>query len=151
MPDDMFFSPDRRSLRRGKRVAPRTETCRPCVLWAGGEPEVLFRGVIVDVSPYGMRVRMLDCLPVGTEIHVQMMRDDDFQEPMSGPVIGTIVRAFEEEAGFLDHGVQLMREEFGRRNAKAIRIERKKPVQPIHETSRMYTIDLHVGGRGPRR
>ena len=50
MADEMFFSPDSKSLRRGKRIAPRTETSRPCLVWPEDAPEMQMRGVILHLN-----------------------------------------------------------------------------------------------------
>lgn len=151
MADDMMMSGDNRSMRRGKRRAPRTETCRPCLIWPKDTPDLSFQGVIVNVTPYGMCIRMLDSLPQGTIVMVQLMRDEEFRYPLSSPVEGLVVRNSEEEVGFMDHGVQLLRKAIERPESRPIVAQSRQPKTPRTTRARMHTIDLHVTDRGIRR
>ena len=143
--DEMFFTPDMRSLRRGKRAAPRTEICRPCLLWVKGNAGTELQGVAMDVSPYGFRIRMLGALPPDTPVVVQMMRDEDFEVPLSNPVEGKVVRIQPEDTGFTDHGVQLEQKEIRRIESKPLRVEKRRPRRT--RRSRMYSFDVTVGER----
>lgn len=109
VPDEMFISPDSKSMRRGRRRSARTETCRPCCLWPIERPGEQTRGVAMDISPYGMRIRTAELLPIGPAYAVQLMRDDDFKEPLSPPVEGVVVRYVSTSRGMTDHGFQLKR------------------------------------------
>jgi hypothetical protein len=151
MGDDMMMSGDSRSLRRGKRRAPRTETCRPCLVWPKDVPDMMFQGVITNVTPYGMCIRMLDSLPQGTLVMVQLMRDEEFRYPLSAPVEGMIVRNAEEEVGFMDHGVQLLRKALERPPNRPTVLPAKHATTSRNARTRMHTIDLHVTDRGIRR
>jgi len=153
MADDMFFTKDGRALRRGRRVAPRTETCRPCLLWITDDPETPYPGVVMDMSPYGMRVRMVEALPQGATVTVQMMRDEEYTVPLSDPVQAHVARVLPDETGFMDHGVRILQ--------KVARRPEARPIQPRKETqavpapaTRMYTMDITLGerrrGRGGR-
>ncbi len=148
--DDMFFSPDERSLRRGRRVARRTPTCRPCVVWTADEPELRFHGVVLDVSPYGMLIRMLEPVPPETPVLIQLMRDDQFQRPLSAPVSGRIIRHAGAVGEFTDHGVRLEVPEISRVEARPVRTVRPAAAPP-RTRPRMHTIDLRVGDRSPRK
>jgi hypothetical protein len=149
MRDEMFFTSDMRSLRRGKRIAARTETCRPCVIWPADARDVELHGVVMDVSPFGMLIRMLDSIPPGTEIVIQLMRDDDFREPLAKPLEGKVVRNHGEFGGFRDHGVQLVQKDVKRPESKPVRLEKRRPLR--YPKSRMHTIDVIVGGHPRRR
>ncbi|MBZ0287568.1 MAG: hypothetical protein K8I30_08130 [Anaerolineae bacterium] len=154
MSDEMFFTADMKSLRRGKRRTGRTDVCRPCLTWPKDEPEMAWPGVIINVSPYGVCVRMMETLPSGTAVMVQLMRDEEFQEPLATPIEGLIVRIIVQDDGFFDHGIQL--------NVRQIRRAESRPQQPVRQRqrpqplrrkkpSRMHTIDLTVGDSGIRR
>ncbi|MFP6582698.1 MAG: PilZ domain-containing protein [Candidatus Hydrogenedentota bacterium] len=104
MADEMFFSKDEKSLIRGSRSDPRTETCRPCVVELDNES---INGVVLDVTPRGMLVRMLEPVAINTNVTVQLMRDEQFQKKMSTPHVGTIVRIEATSDGFYDHGLHL--------------------------------------------
>ena len=148
--DDMFFTQDERSLRRGKRVAKRTETCRPCVVTIQGEGWNT-EGVVLDANPLGMLVRSLEPIPTGAAIAIQLMRDEGFQVPFSAPIPGEVVRQEAAGGGFYDHGVRLQRE---RRS-----VEKRRPLQfslrtPARELGRprVDTLDVTIGAtRGLRR
>lgn len=149
MADDMFFTRDERSLRRGKRVAKRTETCRPCLVTAKGEDEFELEGVVMDVSPYGMLVRMMETLPIGTEVTVQLMRDESFEVPFSAPHKALIVRYEGSPGQFTDHGVKLEVKEIPRQESRPVNLEPRRPSPPTPRT-RMHTIDFTVGGNTSR-
>ena len=150
MPDDMMLSNDSRSLRRGNRRAPRTETCRPCLIWPKDAPSLVSQGVIININPYGMCIRMLDALPPGTEVQVQLMRDEEFRVPLSSPVEGMIVRNAEVPEGFMDHGIQVLQQALERKEPR-VRYNDLRGRQNARGPIRMHTIDLRIGDRGPKR
>jgi hypothetical protein len=144
MKDEMFFSEDSKSLRRGKRVAARTPTCRPCIVWPKDAPELKQNGVILNLNPYGMLIRMMDEFALQTEVVVQMMRDDQFREPLSRPVGGQVVRHASGMSGFVDHGVRLVREAIERNVSRPVNLPQRRPMR--YTRPRMHTIDVTVGG-----
>lgn len=141
MLDEMFFSKDRRSLRRGNRKAPRTETCRPCLVWTQDAPDTKYRGVVMDISRAGMRIRMLEILPVDTRIQIQLMRDEGFRVPLSVPVEGDVVRFENGENGFNDHGVALQRKELPQRETPLVRPDRGPDKSKGITPPRVYTLN----------
>ena len=64
----MFVSADERSITRGRRAAPRTQVCRPALIWQQDAPDAKRQGVVLDLNPRGMRIRMLEQFEVGTEL-----------------------------------------------------------------------------------
>lgn len=135
----MFFTPDMRALRRGRRVAERNPACRPCVVWLKDMPETTYYGVVMDINRFGMRVRMMDMLPPQSQIIIQLMKDEDFKMPLARPIEAVIARVH-EVSGLSDHGVRVAREE-------------KKPVEPDtaaqirnssppSPASHMFTMDI---------
>lgn len=151
MADEMFFSNDELSLLRGMRSAARTEVCRPCLVAERGPSPKAVKGVILDMNPHGMLVRMLKHIPVGSRVVVQMMRDDGFRRTFSVPRDGTIVRTMSADDGFADHGVKLINERIRKASERPIIIERAGP-RPKSAPARMHTIDITIGGgrRGRR-
>ena len=150
MPDEMFFSKDNRSLRRGRRLKSRTPTCRPCMMWPQDAPAMALEGVVIDATPCGLCIRMLESFPPGTVVMVQLMRDEDFSVPLADAMPGMVVRNTLSPDGFMDHGVQLDRVDFRRaEQSRPIRVERRRPSMATRRrsASRMHTIDLTVGGR----
>ena len=111
MADEMFFTKDMKALRRGKRVARRTGTCRPCLVWLTNTSPLSYHAVVMDISPYGMRVRMMDVLPLNSRVEIQLMRDDDFLIPLSNPVSMEVVREIMREEGVVDYGLQRVLEQ----------------------------------------
>lgn len=99
-------SPDERSLRKGRRASPRTDVCRPCLFWRESLPESQFHGVLLDLSPYGMRLRALDPMEVGGVLMVQMMRDEEFRYPLSTPIRAEVMHVSQNYEGFSDHGLK---------------------------------------------
>ncbi len=152
MPDEMFFSKDMLSMYRGKRREARTETCRPCIIWSKDAPEVTLRGVMVDVSPYGVCIRMLDSLPSGTRVMVQLMRDESFRRPFAPPLEGIVVRTVNSEEGFVDHGIELHSVQANRtRGARPTQtLPRRRPGPRRKASSRMHTLDITLGDRRSR-
>ncbi len=148
MPDEMFFSNDELSLLRGKRAAARTEVCRPGLVAARGPSPRAVEGVIIDMNPHGMLIRMMERIPVGSKVVVQMMRDDRFQRAFSSPRDGTVVRTTAADNGFMDHGIKLMVKRIPKASERPILIEQARP-RPKSAPTRMHTIDVTIGG--PRR
>jgi len=149
VPDEMFFGPDGVSLRRGQRRDKRIASCRPCLVWPDDAPEMQCEGVIMDMNRHGLLVRMLDPFPEQSELYVQMMRDESFEHALAKPLRGVVVRCREASSGFVDHGIQFVREAIVRaQNPRPVRIEelRQRPSRP----ARMHSIDVTIGDRGPR-
>jgi len=146
----MFVSDDKKSLHRGRRVAPRTEVCRPCLVWTLQNPEEKKQGVMLDLTPYGMRIRMLEGVAEGSSLIVQMMRDDEFRNPLSQPIRARVLRAHATPEGFVDHGMQVKRARIKRpEEFKRVDIARSRSATRI--PSRMYSMDYTVTDRGVRR
>ena len=93
---------------------------------------------------------MLESFDISDEVVFQMMRDDEFQVPLSPPIEGRIKRVEVKLEGFVDHGIK-------------VRLIKIKPVlvtPPIRTNvpsnqrrtgQRMHTTDVIVGDRGVRR
>jgi hypothetical protein len=148
--DDMFFSRDLQSMRRGNRRASRTPVCRPCILWikSARDSEKKYYGVILDINRFGICVRMLDKIDLGTEVVVQLMRDEDYKVPLAQPVEATVVRLEVLGAGMSDHGMEVVAKPVPRLFPE--KAERARPI-PMKDTgSKVYTIDMALG-RNPRR
>ena len=142
--ENMFVSADKSALRRGRRAAPRTKVCRPCLVWFDSTPEEKKEGVLLDLNPHGMKLRMLESIEEGKEVVLQMMRDDEFTIPLSQPIRGRIVRRETGFSGFIDHGVktvvaQIKRPEEGRYTP------RQPQFTPRRRPPRMHTLDFRVG------
>lgn len=127
----MVISPDNRSMQRGRRRISRTEVCRPCLVWTQDSPEAPYEGVVLDLNPRGMRIRMLTAFAEGTRLTVQLMRDENFQVPLSQPLTITVVRVHESPDGFVDHGTLL----------EVAKLKKAGPVRPV----RVARPDVNLG------
>jgi hypothetical protein len=105
MPDEMFFSNDERALVRGRRTAKRTDTFRPCLITLADGSQI--EGIILNLTPHGMLIRVMGTLDIGAALEVQMMRDESFQKPLAEPRFGKVVRIDGTDGVFSDHGVRL--------------------------------------------
>jgi hypothetical protein len=143
MPDEMFFSNDEKSLIRGSRTDPRTETCRPCTVQLTDDPSVELNGVVLDVTPRGMLVRMMEAIPLSTNVTIQLMRDDKYQKKLSTPHTGSVRRIEGTTDGFFDHGILLKKEDIKKASERPVHIPRPRPARPSHP-SRMQTVDYTV-------
>ena len=141
--EEMIWSPELKSLRRGRRSAARTEVCRPCLVWIDGEPEHKIQGVLLDLNKHGMRIRLMDTLPAGAVVGVQMMRDEDFQVPLSPPICAKVVRTQSGFGGLIDHGLKLIMKPIKRPAPKPVSIVVRRPRRTAR--TRMHTLDLTVG------
>ena len=148
--ENMFVSDDQKSLSRGRRVVSRTEVCRPCLVWTLESPDEKKQGVMLDLTPYGMRIRMLEGLAEGSALIVQMMRDDEFRMPLANPIRAQVLRAYSTPEGFVDHGLQVKRTRI-KRPDEFKRIDIAQPHPSVRSASRMYSMDYTVTDRGVRR
>ena len=146
MADNMFFNGDERGLRRGQRVAARTDTCRPCIVTPEADTDAQQEGVVLDMNPYGLRIRLVEPLPIGSRIGIQLMRDESFRVPLSRPLHGAIVRFEASPGGFVDHGIKLDVAAIPRAPRRPILISTRRRPRPVAGAQRMHIIDYTVGG-----
>jgi hypothetical protein len=151
MPDEMFFSNDERALVRGRRTAKRTDTFRPCVITLPDGSQV--EGIILNLTPHGMLVRVMGSLKIGTPIEVQMMRDETFQKPLAEARYGTVVRLDGTDGVFSDMGVRLEHKRAASRPRIKTIVARPAPPPPRPAASKgMQTMDItRDGQKGPGR
>ena len=145
--DSMYVSTDMKSLSKGRRIATRTEVCRPALVWDlkhGYQPDTSIqklRGVVLDLNPYGMKIRTLDELAVESEWYIQLMRDDEFRIPLSQPIKIKVVRRVNDYTGFFDQGVQVQLTKIVRIfNARQDMVSRPNPRRYL--APKMHTADL---------
>lgn len=147
--EEVVVSTDNRSLRKGRRVAPRTEVCRPVLLWLPERHEEKTEGVVLDLNPHGLRIRSLSAFPLGTVLHIQMMRDEDFSFPLS-PVITIEVTRIIETGAFIDLGVRVIQPKI-RKPAEMKPVSMARTGKLTRPVSRMHTLNIQVDDRGIRR
>lgn len=103
-------------------------------------------GVVLDLNPRGLRVRMLDEIAEGTQLMVQLMRDEEFQVPLSQPLSVMVVRTEASPDGFFDHGTLLQVAKIKKSTAvRPVRVQR--PNIGLGSIHRMFT----AGNRNPKR
>lgn len=104
MPD---FSKKRSlNLNLRRRVAPRTPSKRPCLLWKNETPEIKKKGIILDLNMYGLKVRTSEIYEIGQELSVQMMKDNEYNHNLGVPIIVTVVRSSIVSDGYIDYGMK---------------------------------------------
>jgi hypothetical protein len=145
--EEMVWSESQKSLIRGRRVAPRTEVCRPCLVWLQVAPELKLQGVLLDLNPHGMRVRLIERIPPGTPIVVQMMRDEKFEVPLSPPIESRVVRNETAFGGLVDHGVKRILKPIKRAESpRPVSMGQRRRGRRVR--TRMHTLDMTLGNRG---
>ena len=92
------------NLRR--RVAPRTPSQRPCLMWTGEMPEIKKKGIILDLNMYGLRVRTSEIYEIGQELYIQMMKNDEYTQNLGVPITATIVRSSAIDDEYIDYGMK---------------------------------------------
>ena len=143
MADNMFFSADGKTLKKGRRIAERTPVRRPAEFWRADDKDGRNQGLIRNLNPYGLLLEAAGGLPVGTVIRVELKRDEFFAGCLSC-VKGKIVRALDTGRGTWQMGVQLILER-PKLASKPIRIEPKKSTLPKRHPTRMHTLDIVLG------
>ena len=140
LPEEMYVDPVKGSIQKGRRIAPRTATCRPCLVWREKEPEKKFKCVIMDLNRYGLRVRSFENFDVNEEIVIQMMKED-FATLLGVPIKAKIVREAISPHGLKDYGAKRIIEEIRRpEEYKPVSLPTSKPV--VRKKTKMHIIDI---------
>ena len=143
MADEMFFSADGKTLRKGRRAARRTSVQRPAEFWRADDEGGLFPGLIRNLNPYGLLIESRVALPVGTEICIEMKRDEHFADALTC-LNGNVARLVGTGNGTWQMGVQLAIAP-PKPAAKPIRIPPKRSTLPERRPTRMYSLDYVLG------
>lgn len=143
MADEMFFSADGKTLIKGRRAARRTPVQRPAEFWRADDGGGLFLGVIRNLNPYGLLLESNVALPVGTEICVEMKRDEHFADSLTC-LEGKVARLVSTNSGIWQMGVQLAIAP-PKTASKPIRIPPKRSTLPERRPTRMYSLDYVLG------
>jgi len=145
----LVMSADSSALRKGRRGAPRTQVLRPCLFWYPDLPDEKAQGVILDLNPRGMRLRALQAIPAGERMQLQLMRDEDFQMPLSQPLEVEVVRVSDEGEGFYDLGLKVILKRIPPSGSQPV-IRVPRPVAPRKPINRMHTSNLRGTDRTGR-
>lgn len=89
-----------------KRIAPRTPSKRPCMIWTKDSPNIKKKGVILDLNMYGIRVRTSEIYEIGQELCIQMMKDEEYQHNLGVPITAVIVRSSSVDNDYVDYGMK---------------------------------------------
>jgi len=143
MADEMFFSADGKTLRKGRRAARRTSVSRPAEFWRSDDEGGLFLGVIRNLNPYGLLLESGMGLPVGTQICIEMKRDEHFADSLTC-LKGEVARLVGTGNGTWQMGVQLAVAP-PKPASKPIRISPKRSTLPERHPTRMYSMDYVLG------
>ena len=147
MADEMFFSADGKTLRKGQRVAKRTSVRRPAEFWRADDEGGLFLGIIRNLNPYGLLLESSTGLPVGTEIRLEMRRDEHFADALTC-LTGKVARLIGTANGTWQMGIQLAIAP-SKPKSKPIRIPEKRSTLPERHPTRMYSLDYVLGSEEP--
>gem|GEM_PF-3581275 len=96
----------KKSLNLRRRIAPRTPSKRPCLIWENINPDIKKRGIILDLNMYGIRVRTSGIYEIGQELHIQMMKNEEYSQYLGVPIAATIVRSSMVDDNFIDYGMK---------------------------------------------
>jgi len=107
-------------------------------------------GVVLDMNPYGMLVRLLEPFEKGEDVIVQLMRDEDYTETFSRPLTCRIVRHAGKQGALTDVGLKIIQEPVRRSESRPPAVSQPRPRLQSART-RMHTIDLTVNERLRRR
>ena len=100
---------------------------------------------MMNVNPYGCLVRSLHSFPKGTIVEVQIMRDDDFSQPLSKVQEGEIVRHDQSVPGFTDHGIRLIQKDMPKVESRPAARPKSRPAP--RRVTRMHTRDFRDSNR----
>ncbi|MCX8065387.1 MAG: hypothetical protein N3G21_09485 [Candidatus Hydrogenedentes bacterium] len=139
--EEMYLDTEKGAMQRGRRIAPRTETCRPCLVWKSNEPDKKIKCVIMDLNRYGLKIRTFEDLFVGEEVYIQMMKEDTFTTPLGTPIKANIVREAISPYGLKDYGAKRIIEDIKKpEEIKPIKFPSSKST--MRTPPKMHTIDL---------
>lgn len=140
--EKMFLDISRQRIQRGRRIAPRTPTFRPCIIWKADTPDIKVEGVILDLNGYGMRIRSDAIFNRDDKLYVQMLKDKEYEVPLGEPILTTVVRFLRTPEGKMEYGVKRELQEI--KKPEEIKPVRLNPSRPTTggKVSRMYIINL---------
>lgn len=89
-----------------RRIAPRTFVKRPCLMWTDENPNNKVGGIILDLNMYGVKIRTTEIFPIGQELYIQMMHDEEHTQPLGVPIKATIVWSTNTNEQYIDYGMK---------------------------------------------
>ncbi len=111
MAEELYFSPDGKSLQRGKRASKRRPIDRMVEMWRVGEADQPVDGRATDISLDGLMIHTAAEFAVGDEIMVDVKRDKELDGPTFLYARARIVRIIEVEGGLHGLGIRLIAKE----------------------------------------
>ena len=113
MADELYFSADGKSLRRGQRASKRRPIERSVQIWRtgdGAEAEPI-TAVATDISLEGVLVQTGDEFAVDEEVMIDIKRSKDITAPSFLYARGTVVRILTEEDEQVGIGIRMTAKE----------------------------------------
>lgn len=111
MVDELYFSPDGKSLRRGQRTSKRRPIDRRVTMWRVGDEANPTEGQATDISMDGLMIQAAAGFAVGDEIMVDVRRGKDLDTPTFLYARARIVRIVERNDGLSGYGIHLIAKE----------------------------------------
>jgi len=109
--DELFFTPDGKSLRRGRRGSKRHAIERLVHIWRPGDEENRAIGVATDISLEGVLVYTSEPFGIGEEVMLDIKRSKESDGPTFIYVRGEIVRHTPPRNGMLGLGIRMRAKE----------------------------------------
>lgn len=111
MAEELYFSPDGKSLKRGKRGAKRRPIDRRVEMWRLGEEDQRVEGTATDISLDGLMIRAPADFTIGEEIMVDVRRGKELDTPTFLYARARVVRIVDGDAGGRGFGLRLVAKE----------------------------------------
>jgi len=109
--DELFFTPDGKALRRGRRNSKRHTIERVVELWRVGDEENPVIGVATNISLEGVLVHAQVPFEVGETVMVDIRKTKDLDSPSFIYVRGEIARCLEAGEGRYAIGIRMLNKE----------------------------------------
>ena len=109
--EELYFSSDGKSLRRGQRSSKRRPIDRHVEMWRVGDQANLIQGRATDISMDGLMIEATGDFVIGDEIMVDVRRGKELDTPTFLYARARIVRIIERSDGLSGYGIHLIAKE----------------------------------------
>lgn len=111
MVEELYFSEDGKSLRRGRRASKRREIERSVQIWRPGQEETPAVGIATDISLEGILLHTPEPFAVGDEVLVDVKRGKNLEADTFLFVRGEVRRSEKLKNGRYSLGIRMMAKE----------------------------------------
>ena len=111
MAEELYFSPDGKSLKRGKRASKRRPIDRQVEMWRVGEEGTIVEGRATDISLDGLMIHTAGDFALDDEIMVDVKRGKELDGPTFLYARARVVRIIEVDGGLRGLGIRLLAKE----------------------------------------